>query len=320
VVTLFRPALEVAHVLGAGRRTNARREFVFDDNGWSAHVARLDVIEVPGDHDSMVLEPNVRVLAAKLQKCLRALAPSARPLPPDSPCRETLTSARPPSSGASAPASCAPWSRSTEIPPRCCRASARSWPRPCPRASASSPPDERARALLLARLGFAPAALLPGPERRPAVAARRAGLDRARPAPVRGGRRAHAALRLAGLDVEPAEPLEEELWSTLFLPRELELCAPPRAPRADARRVCSSAPRSACTSASHRCTAPRLEFHDVEVLPVAESERFRARLRPALRGARCGDQPLHGFPPAERGLDPDRDGVGALARALRDAP
>jgi thioesterase domain-containing protein len=25
------------------------------------------VIEVPGDHDSMVLEPNVRVLAAKLR-------------------------------------------------------------------------------------------------------------------------------------------------------------------------------------------------------------------------------------------------------------
>jgi thioesterase domain-containing protein len=27
----------------------------------------LEVIEVPGDHDSMVLEPNVRVMAAKLK-------------------------------------------------------------------------------------------------------------------------------------------------------------------------------------------------------------------------------------------------------------
>jgi hypothetical protein len=27
----------------------------------------LEVIEVPGDHDSMVLEPNVRVLAARMR-------------------------------------------------------------------------------------------------------------------------------------------------------------------------------------------------------------------------------------------------------------
>jgi thioesterase domain-containing protein/acyl carrier protein len=78
VVTLFRPKLEVAHVLGAGRMTNARREFVFHDNGWGAYVDRLDVHEVPGDHDSMVLEPNVRVLATKLQKCIRAVEPGSR--------------------------------------------------------------------------------------------------------------------------------------------------------------------------------------------------------------------------------------------------
>jgi thioesterase domain-containing protein len=77
-VTLFRPKLEVAHVLGAGRMTNARREFVFHDNGWGAYVDRLDVHEVPGDHDSMVLEPNVRVLATKLQKCIRAVEPGSR--------------------------------------------------------------------------------------------------------------------------------------------------------------------------------------------------------------------------------------------------
>jgi thioesterase domain-containing protein len=32
----------------------------------------LQVIEVPGDHDSMVLEPNVRVLAARLRKVIEA--------------------------------------------------------------------------------------------------------------------------------------------------------------------------------------------------------------------------------------------------------
>ncbi len=70
-VTLFRPKLEQAHVLGPGRVTNSRREFVFHDNGWGPHVERVDVHEVPGDHDSMVLEPNVRVLASKLVKCIQ---------------------------------------------------------------------------------------------------------------------------------------------------------------------------------------------------------------------------------------------------------
>jgi thioesterase domain-containing protein len=78
VVTLFRPKIEVAHVLGSGRMTNAQREFVFHDNGWGAYVDRLDVYEVPGNHDSMVLEPNVRVLAAKLKTCIQAAEPGMR--------------------------------------------------------------------------------------------------------------------------------------------------------------------------------------------------------------------------------------------------
>jgi thioesterase domain-containing protein/acyl carrier protein len=78
VATLFRPKLEVSHVLGGGRTTNARREFVFPDNGWGPYVGRLDVNEVPGNHDSMVLEPNVRVLATKLQASIHAVEQSAR--------------------------------------------------------------------------------------------------------------------------------------------------------------------------------------------------------------------------------------------------
>jgi thioesterase domain-containing protein len=77
VVTLFRPKLDVAHVFGPTRMTNARRTFVYEDNGWGEHAARVDVHEVPGDHDSMVLEPNVRVLAAKLRRCIQAVEPSA---------------------------------------------------------------------------------------------------------------------------------------------------------------------------------------------------------------------------------------------------
>jgi thioesterase domain-containing protein len=32
----------------------------------------LRVIEVPGNHDSMVLEPNVRVLASHMKSCIEA--------------------------------------------------------------------------------------------------------------------------------------------------------------------------------------------------------------------------------------------------------
>jgi hypothetical protein len=39
------------------------------------------VVEVPGDHDSMVLEPNVRVLAARLKAAL-ALPGRADAAPP----------------------------------------------------------------------------------------------------------------------------------------------------------------------------------------------------------------------------------------------
>jgi thioesterase domain-containing protein len=81
VVTLLRPPLQVAHVLGPGRATNARREFVFHDNGWGAHAAHVDVYEVPGDHDSMVLEPNVRVLANRLRQRLRAVENGAARTP-----------------------------------------------------------------------------------------------------------------------------------------------------------------------------------------------------------------------------------------------
>jgi hypothetical protein len=37
------------------------------------------VIEVPGDHDSMVLEPNVRVMVAKLRGFLEAAEAACAP-------------------------------------------------------------------------------------------------------------------------------------------------------------------------------------------------------------------------------------------------
>jgi len=67
---LFRPPLEKAYVLGPERILNHDREYVYDDNGWSEKADVVKVFEVPGDHDSMVLEPNVRVLARKLRELI----------------------------------------------------------------------------------------------------------------------------------------------------------------------------------------------------------------------------------------------------------
>jgi len=70
-ITLFRPKLPVMYVLGPGRLLNQHREFIFPDNGWTPWTNELEIHEVPGDHDSMVLEPNVRVLARKLRDAIQ---------------------------------------------------------------------------------------------------------------------------------------------------------------------------------------------------------------------------------------------------------
>lgn len=64
---LFRPPLDRAWSVTGGRWVSRAKEYVFDDNDLTEFAPALEVIEVPGDHDSMVLEPNVRVLAARMR-------------------------------------------------------------------------------------------------------------------------------------------------------------------------------------------------------------------------------------------------------------
>lgn len=71
-LALFRPALDRRWRVSRGRFVDAAREYVLADNGWTPWAPGLEVIEVPGNHDSMVLEPNVRVLAARLRRCIDA--------------------------------------------------------------------------------------------------------------------------------------------------------------------------------------------------------------------------------------------------------
>ncbi len=71
-VLLLRPKLHVLYRLRGGRRLQYGRTPASEDNGWGPFLSRFLVREVPGDHDGMVLEPFVHVLANRLRPALRA--------------------------------------------------------------------------------------------------------------------------------------------------------------------------------------------------------------------------------------------------------
>ena len=69
---LFRPKLDRAYVLGPDRVClDSAKEWIYHDNGYTDWVDSIEVCEMPGDHDSMVLEPNVRVMASMLRDRLK---------------------------------------------------------------------------------------------------------------------------------------------------------------------------------------------------------------------------------------------------------
>lgn len=70
-LTLFRPPPAGQWQVTKGQLVNSERAYVLHDNDWSQFVPGMKVVEVPGDHDSMVLEPNVRVLAKRMQKAIQ---------------------------------------------------------------------------------------------------------------------------------------------------------------------------------------------------------------------------------------------------------
>ena len=70
-ITLFRPPLSKRYQVAPGRYVNEDREYEDPANEWDQYAPNLEIFEVPGDHDSMVLEPNVRVLAARIRTVLQ---------------------------------------------------------------------------------------------------------------------------------------------------------------------------------------------------------------------------------------------------------
>lgn len=74
-VTLFRPPLDRHWKVTSNRWVSAEREYVFEDNDWRRYAPQLEVIEVPGDHDSMMLAPNVTTLAQELREVIARALP-----------------------------------------------------------------------------------------------------------------------------------------------------------------------------------------------------------------------------------------------------
>lgn len=84
-MTLYRPPLDQHWQVSDGRWVSCAREYVFDDNEWTKWARQTRVVEVPGDHDSMVLVPNVSVLAEHLQEHIKKSeqASETNPAPTD---------------------------------------------------------------------------------------------------------------------------------------------------------------------------------------------------------------------------------------------
>ncbi|MCH2164561.1 MAG: KR domain-containing protein [Marinovum sp.] len=72
---LFRPPLVGHWTVSDGQLVSSERAYLFHDNDWSQFVPGIAVEEVPGDHDSMVLEPHVRVLAASMRRAIEEAEP-----------------------------------------------------------------------------------------------------------------------------------------------------------------------------------------------------------------------------------------------------
>jgi thioesterase domain-containing protein/acyl transferase domain-containing protein len=107
-VDLFRPRLDVQFEFRDGRRIDRQRAFVREDNFWTDRVGAIGVHEVPGDHDSMVLEPNVRLLVAGVRRALERVADTeGRLAVRDAPARDAHAT----SDGVEAPAEVPPLRR-----------------------------------------------------------------------------------------------------------------------------------------------------------------------------------------------------------------
>ncbi len=69
-MTLFRPPIDRHWKVTGDNWVSTEREYVFEDNDWRQYAPYMQVIEVPGDHVSMVLAPNVTTLAQEVRELI----------------------------------------------------------------------------------------------------------------------------------------------------------------------------------------------------------------------------------------------------------
>ncbi len=143
---------------------------------------------------------------------------------------------------------------------------------------------------LLAQLGFDPRALLRADDRSPAWPHGSVGSI------AHDGRWCAVAVARTerwsclGLDIEPDEPLEDDLWHEIFTEREIAtLRASAHSARENVARVLFSA-KECVYKCTHSFVRPMLGFQDVEILLVPGSGRFQALLHHA-----AGVAVLEGF-------------------------
>ena len=92
-LTLIRPPLDRHWQVSGGRWVSAAREYVYADNDWTGWARCIEVIEVPGDHDSMVLSPNVRTLVRRMRASIAAAEAPSTPNIPELPQWASATAA-----------------------------------------------------------------------------------------------------------------------------------------------------------------------------------------------------------------------------------
>lgn len=66
-LSLFRPPQIGKWKVAPERIIDEHRHYMLADNDWTQFAPKIKIFEVPGDHDSMVLEPNVRVMASRMK-------------------------------------------------------------------------------------------------------------------------------------------------------------------------------------------------------------------------------------------------------------
>ena len=71
-VHLFLIQHENCYELSPGRVVNAKKEFLIPQNGWKKYAIHLIRETIPGDHDSLLDDPNVAILATKVWQASRS--------------------------------------------------------------------------------------------------------------------------------------------------------------------------------------------------------------------------------------------------------